>query len=323
MMSVGIICGVLTGVCISVSYLFSRSYQLGRPNGLAKLMVISHLLQGVVSAVLLAVLWRDDIPPLAQYWMPMLGYTVFYLIGHTGLFIAIRYTDASRVSPLLGFKVVILALIAVSFAGQTLIFRQWVAVGLTVAGVLIINYAGGQMPWRALVGVAIACVGYSLSDLFVRAHIDAMAPMPAVWAGVFVTFMAYLCCGVVAIAVFPWLGSRKLNDWKASVPYTAMWYLAQVFFFVSLALLDVVFANILQATRAIWSVALGAMIASWGLQHLERQTTRSVLVRRIAAAVMIVAAIALYSSAKTDKPEADPTPATGAAAVQATAADTR
>ena len=323
MMSVGIIFGVLTGVCISVCYLFSRSYQLGRPNGLAKLMVISHLVQGVVSAVLLLVLWREDIPPLEEYWRPMLGYTVSYLIGHTGLFAAIRYADASRVSPLLGFKVVILALIAVGFAGQTLVFRQWVAVVMTVAGVLVLNYSGGQMPWRALVGVVVACVAYSISDLFVRAHIEALAPLPPIWAGVFVTFMAYVCCGAFALAFLPWLGSRKLDDWRASIPYTAVWFIAQLLLFVSIALIGVVLMNICQATRAIWSVVLGAMVAGWGLQHLEQQTTRSVFVRRIAAAVMIVAAIGLYSSAKTEEPEVDATPATDAAAMEAAAAGTR
>ena len=321
MMGLGIVFGVLTGVCTSVCYLFSRSYQLGRPNGLAKLMVISHLVQGVVSAVLLAVFWREDIPPLEEYWRPLLGFTVSYLIGHTALLAATRYADASRISPLLGFKVVILALIAVSFAGQTLVFRQWVAVVMTVAGVLIVNYTGGQIPWRALVSVVVACVAYSISDLFARAHIEALAPLPPIWAGVFVTFMCYVCCCAFALAVFPWLGSRKLDDWRASIPYTAVWFVAQLLLFISIALAGVVLMNICQATRAIWSVVLGAMVASWGLQHLEQKTTRSVFVRRIAAAVMIVAAIGLYSSAKNEESEPAAAPSADVAVLRPPAAD--
>ena len=313
---VGIIFGVLAAVGLSLSYLFSRSYQLSRPNGLAKLMVIAHLLQGVLSAALLTILWRPDIPPLSQYWAPLLGTTCSYLVGHVALFFAVRHADASRVSPLMGFKLVVLAVIAVGFAGQHLAPRQWLAVAIAVGGVLVLNRIGGRMPWRALLGVGVACLAYSLSDLFLQRHIQALAPVPLAWAAVFAAFMGYALCGLVAVAAFPWLGSRKVADWKASVPYAVTWYATTLLFFMSVAFIGVVFANLLQSTRAIWSVALGALVARWGLNHLEQQTTRGVFARRIAAAVMMVAAVALYSSADTERPDTDPKAPVDAAARQ-------
>ena len=313
---VGVIFGILTAVGLSVSYLFSRSYQLSRPNGLAKLMVIAHLLQGVLSAALLALLWRSDIPPLSQYCAPLLAYTGFYLVGHTALFFAIRHADASRVSPLMGFKLAVLALIAVGFAGQHLVLRQWLAVALAVGGVLVLNRVGGRLPWRALLGVSVACLTYSISDLFLQRYIQALAPVPLAWAATFAGFMCYALCGLVAAAVFPWLGSRKLADWRASVPYALTWYVTMLLFFMSLAFIGVVFANLLQSTRAIWSVALGALVARWGLNHLEQQTTRGVFARRIAAAVMMAAAVALYSSVNRDGPDTAAKPPTSAAARQ-------
>ena len=303
MATIGIICGIFNGVCVSLSYLFARSYQLSRPNGLARLMVISHLLQGLLSAVLLVLLWRDDVPPLADYIVPLAAMTGLYLVGHVGLFFAIHHADASRIAPLMGFKVVVLAAIAVGFAGQYLLARQWLAVFLTVAGVLILNYVGGRMPWRALVGVLVACVGYSVSDIYIQRTIAALAPLPLPWAAAFAGFMSYVGSAVIAAALLPWLGPRAwreggLSDWRDAVPYAAAWYLGMLVYFLCVALTGVVFANILQSTRAIWAVVLGALVVRWGWNHLEQHTTRGVFVRRIAAAVMIVAAIALYSSAR-------------------------
>jgi hypothetical protein len=55
-----------------------------------------------------------------------------------------------------------------------------------------------------------------------------------------------------------------------------------------------VFGNILQSTRGVMSVVLGAALAQMGWHELEQRVDRASLLRRLAAALLMTAAIALY-----------------------------
>ena len=59
-------------------------------------------------------------------------------------------------------------------------------------------------------------------------------------------------------------------------------------------LVGVVFGNILQSTRGVMSVAIGATLAQLGWHELEQRVDRVTLLRRLAAALLMTAAIALY-----------------------------
>jgi hypothetical protein len=55
-----------------------------------------------------------------------------------------------------------------------------------------------------------------------------------------------------------------------------------------------VFGNIMQSTRGVMSVAIGAALAHLGWHELEQRVDRATLLRRLAAALLMTAAIALY-----------------------------
>ena len=59
--------------------------------------------------------------------------------------------------------------------------------------------------------------------------------------------------------------------------------------------IGVVFGNILQSTRGFMSVVLGAMLAHLGWHELEQRVDRATLLKRMAAAALMTAAIALYA----------------------------
>ena len=48
------------------------------------------------------------------------------------------------------------------------------------------------------------------------------------------------------------------------------------------------------ATRGLWSIVLDVLLAAMGMVHLERRVQHHVLLRRVIAAIMMIAAIALY-----------------------------
>lgn len=294
MLITGIILGLCAAVMQSLSYLPSRWYVLRRPKSLAQLLAIAHVMQGAVSIPLLCYFWPADMPDISVYWKPILAESIFYFLGQAGLFTALRYTDASRVSPLLGVKVVILAILSSLVMGQMLTPVQWFAAVLAVFAAFILNHSGGSIPWRAGVGLLMAWTGYSLSDFFIRVYIEQMAPMAPIKASLLGMYMSYLLCGLVGLAMLPWYGSRKWRDWRDAAPFAFAWYAAMLCFYGALAAAGLVLAAILQSTRSLWSLVIGAILAHHGYHALEQHVAKGVLVRRAVGATLMIFAITLY-----------------------------
>jgi hypothetical protein len=79
-----------------------------------------------------------------------------------------------------------------------------------------------------------------------------------------------------------------------AVQYSAVWLLAMIALYACLGQVGAVFGNILQSTRGVMSVAVGAALAHAGWHELEERVDRATLLKRIAAAVAMTAAIALW-----------------------------
>ncbi len=300
MVLLGIALGLLAATSQSVSYLFSRLYCLGPGASLRRLLVISHVIQGAVSLPLVVLAWPADVGPVRLWIVPVLATAGFYLVGQTCLLIALRYTTASRVAPLLGLKVVTVALLTVVVLGDHVSVGQWLAVGLAVMGAFVLNHTGGSLPPPALAAIAGACLGYTGSDFHIRVTLEAMPDVPPVHASFFAMAATYLICGLAAMPLLPWYGSRQFRQWTAATPYALSWLTAMGFLFACFALAGLVLGNIVQSLRGLISIALAGMLASYGLVHLEAKLTRRVYWRRFAAAVLMTAAVALFVLAGTE-----------------------
>ena len=184
-----VIMGMLFGVAAafgqSMSYIFSRAYVIRHPRAPGTLMVSSHLIIGVGALVVLPFAWTPDVPPLAVYIRPLLGTACFYAIGQAGLFLLMQRIGASRVAPLLGFKIVLLAFIAVVFMGEDLSFRQGLAVVLCFGATLMLSRSGTPFSVPGLLCLFGTCLGYSLSDLNIQALTRSLEPLPRVHAAVY------------------------------------------------------------------------------------------------------------------------------------------
>jgi hypothetical protein len=60
-------------------------------------------------------------------------------------------------------------------------------------------------------------------------------------------------------------------------------------------LINVVFGNVIQSTRGLISVLVGAHLAGLGMVHLEQVTPRSVFARKLLAAAMMTGAITIFA----------------------------
>lgn len=278
----------------SLSYLYSKHLVDHHRRSPLQVLVLAHVLMGGFSVVLLPFYWRTDMPPWSEWFWPLFGSTATYLVGQIGLFYVLRHTQASRVSPLLSIKVIMLATLATALLHQPLSGLQWLAVFLCASAALVLNTVGGRIATRAVIALLITCLMYSLSDLYIKVMLDSLGKHDPVANGVLGTALTYLLAGIAAAALLPWLGSRRAGEWGRTTPYALAWFLGMIGLYACIALADVVLANILQSTRGLFSVMLGVVAAHAGLLHLEPYVGRRILVQRILASLMMSGAVALY-----------------------------
>lgn len=295
----GVICGLVTAVCQAVAYLLSRRYVVARHQSVLRLMVIGHALLGLACAAALPVLVDlDELPPVRGYAVDLLGAAGYYFVGQVGLFAALRWMDASRVAPLLGLKVVFVAVVAMVLLGQRIGPVQWVAIGVACMAAAMLNNTGGRLPRRVMWAVLAACLLFSLSDVHTKKTIDALYVLGPVRGPITAALLNYVLCGMMSAALLPWHGSRRVGDWAAAVPWVLTWLCAVLLLFISYAYAGIVLAGIAMATRGLWSIALGAAVSKAGWLHLEQRVPRGALARRAVAAVMMIVAIGLYAAAE-------------------------
>ncbi len=293
MEGVGLAYGFVAAFFQSLSYLGSCWY-LRRSGGTSlQLLGMSHLWMGLAAVALFPLLARAGLPPLRIYFLPALGAIGFYMIGQAGFFVALKRTDSSRLAPLLGLKVFILAVISVAALGKVLNGWQWAAVALSVVAAFVLNESGGRLPVPAMLAVGVAVVGYSLSDLSIKSLVTALEPAGsrAALVGVCVTYMMGAGAGIPLAA-----GKRALEPrlWLMALPYAAAWFVSMLFLYIAFARIGVVFGNIVQSTRGLMSIGLGVWVVRLGLLDLETRVPRRVVARRLAGAALMTAAIALY-----------------------------
>ena len=290
----GVLLGLGAATAQSLSYLFSRRFTSAQGGGRRRLLVLSLVMQGALCAPAVWLVWPAQLPPVSQWWRPVVGEGVFFMMAQVCLFTALRDTEASRVAPLLGLKIVIVALLTVVALGDAIAPLQWTGVVLAVVGAFVLNYTGGALPWRAVAAVLGACVGYSLSDFSIRLVIESMAPVPPVRAAVFGMTLVYVGLGVLMLPLLVRFGAREMTPWRDALPYAVAWLAGMALLHGCFALAGIVLGGIVQSTRGLISIGLGAVLAWYGLVHLEQRVTRGVFWRRLTAAALMSTAVALY-----------------------------
>ncbi len=293
----GIGFGLAGAACQSCSYIFTRRF-VGRTGGTpALLLIASHLLMGIGSILALAILAPRHLPPFSAYALPLAGAATFYLVAQLGLFQVLRQVESSRVAPLLGLKVIVLAGLAVGLMRQELHPLQWAAVGLSAAAAWLLNEAGGRMPGRCLAWLGGTIVCYCLSDLSIgmlMTRLESVEPSPALTG----TALTYILCAVLVLPFAFRHDLRQPHLWILAAPFAALWFGAMCLLYACFGLIGVVFGNIVQSTRGILSVVIGWGLVRLGHTHLESRITRRVFWRRATGALLMLASVALYLLAR-------------------------
>jgi len=300
----GVITGLIAALASAVSYLVSRHHGNRRGGGSLRLLVLGHT---VMAAVCLPLAWllRPAVWPPPGAWLPWLtGSATSYLLGQAAVFAALKRISASRLAPLLGLKIAVLAAIVSMLPGAPLDARQWLAVALSVAAAALLGRGGGIAP--AGLGLLLAaCCAFACSDLCIVRLIDGLqgglaTSAPALGrlrAGALAMALTYTACGGVlaGLAGLPRARPRDRADWLAAVQYAGAWLGGMIALYACFGTVGVVFGNILQSTRGLIAILLGAWLAHAGWHDLEEPVDRGTLVRRALAALLMTVAIALYA----------------------------
>ncbi len=235
-----------------------------------------------------------------DYVVPVILCAVFYLLGQGSFFMTLKELEASRASSLLGVKLVVLALINFAIFGTAITGLQWVAVILCMVAAVMMNFSGVKMSWKAVIWLLLTCIGYSLSDIFGRKAVHFISGDWSLRSAMTSTALCYSLLGICSLPVLIFIKKTK-KAFVAAIPFAICWFSAMLVLFGSFAALGVVFGNIVQASRGLMSIALGVVLAIAGFSHIEAKTNQAVFWRRFAAAVLMIAAIALYSYTKMKK----------------------
>jgi len=300
----GMLAGLACAFSQSLCYLFSRDYVTRSGHTSGELFALSHVWMGVLAAAAWPFLRSPDCPAFATYVWPLLSAGAWYLAGQVGLFTALRWTDASRVSPLLGLKILMLAGIAAAGLHSAALTRlvllrpvnapQWVAVAASVLAALILNQAGGRIPVLGAVCILFTCVAYSFSDLSIGVLVERLRSLGELHGALYGCCVTYISTGLVGALLVLRRRPPALDKWRRAFPVALSWLAAMSFLYISFKLVGVLFGNIMQSTRGLISIGLAVLMVRWNLLHLETRVERGVFWRRAAAAILMAAAIVAF-----------------------------
>jgi drug/metabolite transporter (DMT)-like permease len=259
--------------------------------GLFRLTVFTNVFFGIVFGLL----WflGGQLQEPGAWLQPGLTAALF-LIGQVLAIIALQRGDVSVATPVMGLKVVLVALFVTLIVGERVPLAIWIAAALSSAGIVFLS-RGGSTPGSgrtapALIFGGLAAAAFALFDVLVQKW------APAWGAGRFLPVMM----GFVALySALPLpLGRKILGEvppasWRPLLLGGLCLAVQGALLISSLALYArATTINVVYSARGLWSV-----LAVWGVGHWfgnrERELGAAVLRTRLLGAALLLAAIVL------------------------------
>ena len=271
------------------SLLLKRGYQEG-----AGTLATFHWSNLIGMPVFLPLFFIHPGPmPLEEWWRPALVAALMYS-GTWLTFAAIRRGDVSMVTPILGTKVVFVALAVVSLADGGLGTGLWLAAFLTTAGIFVIGKGDlrrGKANGLALFLCLCSSLIFGVTDVIISD-----------WAVKFggTAFLASLpqFLGLYSLLSLP--GSKR--GALRLAPGAVRWVIvASVLLNVQgmgmgLALAffnDPTGVNILYSTRGLWAIIIVWCAGSWFANRERERAGRATMMCRLAGTVLITSGVVI------------------------------
>ena len=299
-MTLGIAFGFITAILNSIGYLVSARYLLHYKSPL-RLLIQAQVFMMVIALPFLVWLFPfGQIDKPLEYAGVQAFWVTVFLLGQGCFFAAQRYFEASRLSSLLGLKIIVLAILFVASGKGMLNLWQVTAVLMAAIAGMLFNWSGAArsslVGWL-LVVATLFCYSFadlSETELVIRVHASGHSLLHSTFA---TAALAYTALGAVSLPFI--YRFRPTRDQICKVfPYSLIWLTSQVSLFACFAMIKPVFGNVILATRGLFSVVFGALLPFIGLASLDSKISRRKWIQRGFAALLMALAIAIYSYGK-------------------------
>ena len=300
----GVLLALTTAVLQSAGYVVSGSYvrRTGLPGW--TLAGPQQLLMTVPYAL---IAWAFR-PTAADFdWAPVWGGALVCMVcgycGHVGLFQTQKSVEPSRVSPLQTVKIPLIALGSFLFLGRTYASLQLLGIALVVVSAALLCGAGRRIPLSAWGWLLVCSAGYAACDVTIWGMLEGTreACGGVLGSSLFVMGVVQVAVGLLAVPVLvvqkasgvPFPSPR---DWvRYALLFGTVTMAAMICLFLAFSLCGVVLGTIAQSSRGLISVVFGWFLARHGFADVEEPVARAVFLRRVFAAIVLIAAIACLS----------------------------
>ena len=295
MMILGIISGLFAALFQSGSYVFSRQF-LAKHNSSWLLIVYSQLAMGILGGItMLFVPFGNLFQDPARFLVTLVFWIAFMVIGQYAFFRTLREIEASRLASLLGLKILILAAISLIFLGGRIGFLQTVAIFVSAAAAMAMNWSGGgNISLKGCVWLFLTLLFYSLADLAETRMVLMVQTGNMIRDGIIIGGVSYFALGLSTVPVL----FRCQRSWRLlrdAAPFGFAWFYAMTLLFMCFGALGTVFGNVVQSSRGLFSVLIGLILAEMGANKIESKVSGFTWIRRGIAALLMMLAIFLYS----------------------------
>ncbi|MES2461058.1 MAG: EamA/RhaT family transporter [Armatimonadota bacterium] len=277
---------------VSSALSLKRASELGA--GIWHSAFVSNVLAGLIFQVLLVLggHWQ----PLSLWWQPLLTAFLF-LSGQIWSMIALQKGDVSIITPVMGVKILMVAVFTTVLVTGGLPWQLWLAAALSTSGIACLNHSGAHRTGtstanatRTITYAALAAASFALFDVLVQKW------SPAWGIGRFLPLTAGMQ-GLLSFAIIPLFPSpltrlpspapRWLVTGGAFMGLQSLLFVSCIAYFGSATA-----SNVIYSSRGLMSLAAVSLIGHW-FHSTEKGLTPSVLRWRFTGATLMFAAIIL------------------------------
>ncbi|TLD70844.1 EamA/RhaT family transporter [Phragmitibacter flavus] len=279
--------GALTYVAAALT--LKRAAELGA--GLWHSTWVSNVLVGLLFQILL--LFPGEWMPVEMWYQPMLV-ALLFLAGQVLTLFSFQRGDVSVATPVLGLKIVMVAVLTTLIIGSALSWQLWLAAILSTLGIVFLNQksavGGGGKTGITVLSSGMAAGCYALFDVLVQKW------SPAWGIGTFLPVMMGMV-GVFSLPVgflFPSpLLKMPTQTLKWLVGGGLLFALQSIFLVASIGYFgQATTSNVIYSSRGLLSVAAVMLIGHW-FSNAEKDLEAAVMKKRFVGAALMFVAILL------------------------------
>ena len=247
------------------------------------------------TALVAVPLWLlgGTVPSSSLWWQPAAAATLFFA-GQVFSLLALNTGDVSVATPVLGVKILLVALLSTVLIGDPIGARLWTAAALSTVAIALLNIDRGHPHARAgrtIILAALGAASYACFDVIIQKWSSSwgtgrILPIVMVTAAVYSIPLRRFDRGTrVQAERYPY--TPWLLGGAASFAVQGMMFITSISIYRQATT-----ANVLYSSRGLWSV-----LAVWGVGHWfsnrEQHLGSRVLVWRFTGAILMMAAIVL------------------------------